>query len=108
PGISYDAATETIAVKAPATLYALGAPNMDRAIIVKIQKALSSKGFNPGDINGEYERPTALAVAAFQDAQGLVVDGQVGPDTAGALGISLTTVGPVDSDAKPAETGPKP
>jgi lysozyme family protein/peptidoglycan hydrolase-like protein with peptidoglycan-binding domain len=108
PGISYDAATETIAVKAPATLYALGAPNMDKAIIVKIQQALSSKGFNPGDINGEYERPTALAIAAFQDAQGLVVDGEVGPDTAGALGISLTAVTPIDSADTAAQGGAKP
>ncbi|UPK28464.1 peptidoglycan-binding domain-containing protein [Bradyrhizobium sp. 195] len=46
-------------------------------------------GFNPGPINGEYNDLTVAAVAAFQATKGLIVDGQVGPQTARRLKVKL-------------------
>ena len=63
---------------------------MDKAVILRIQRALASKGFGPGGIDGEFEPATVAAVLAFQRSKGLVEDGEVGPDTAAALGVSLT------------------
>ena len=53
PGIKYDSVPE-VPVRPPAELYARNAPNMDKAIIIKIQEALASTGFSPGEIDGEY------------------------------------------------------
>jgi Putative peptidoglycan binding domain len=98
PGISYNSSA-AVAVTPPELIYSLGAPDMDKGVIIKIQTALVAKGLNPGVINGEFGSDTVNAVIQFQDAQGLTVDGQVGPETATALGISLkpdaTPTGPV-------------
>src|SRR5712691_3755369 len=51
-----------------------------------IQQALKDKGFDPGEIDGQWGRRTIAAVKAFQQARGLEVDGIVGPQTARALG----------------------
>jgi uncharacterized protein (TIGR02594 family) len=50
-----------------------------------MQRALLAAGFNPGQIDGAWGPNTRSAVRAFQRAHGLFVDGQVGPDTLGAL-----------------------
>jgi lysozyme family protein/peptidoglycan hydrolase-like protein with peptidoglycan-binding domain len=105
PGIKYDSGAAPLLVTPPAALYARNAPNMDKAIIVQIQQALAAKAFSPGEIDGEFGPETEAAVVAFQLSEGLVVDGQVGPDTAGALGISLTGEKPPES-AKPVEMPP--
>ena len=89
PGISYESGL-TMAVVPPEVVYAPGAPNMVKAIIIRIQEALKVRGFDPGEIDGDFGPITQAAVAAFQEAEGLVVDGEVGPETAKALGISLT------------------
>lgn len=88
PGIDYTAGSH-IAVSGPTVLYAVDQPNMDPAKITAIQNALVGKGFSPGDVDGEYGQNTALAVVAFQQSQGLVADGEVGTETAAALGVSL-------------------
>jgi hypothetical protein len=70
---------------------------MNRDVVKRIQEALShvktgsnpDRYLNPGPIDGIYGPRTAAAVYAFQEIAGLVTDGQVGPATAGALGISL-------------------
>ncbi len=56
--------------------------------ISTIQQALAAKGFSPGNIDGQWGRRTEGAVRAFQAANGLVVDGIVGPKTAEKLGIT--------------------
>jgi lysozyme family protein/peptidoglycan hydrolase-like protein with peptidoglycan-binding domain len=110
PGIKYDSRNAVTPVKPPADLYARNAPNMESAIIVKIQEALASKGFSPGGIDGEFGPETEAAVVAFQLSEGLVADGQVGRDTADALGISLTGAKPKPAGpaAKPVEPPKKP
>src|SRR5262249_30901433 len=82
--------------------YARNTPNMDEAIIIEIQKALASKGFSPGAIDGEFGPDTEAAVVTFQLSEGLVADGEVGRDTAAALGTSLTGEKPSTS-VKPLE-----
>jgi lysozyme family protein len=108
PGIKYDSATDTMQVSPPAELYARDAPNMDMEIIKKIQGALASKGFSPGAIDGEFGPDTEAAVVAFQLSEGLVADGEVGRDTAAALGISLAGEKPVQPDVKPIPPEVKP
>jgi peptidoglycan hydrolase-like protein with peptidoglycan-binding domain len=98
-GINYTAGAP-LKVKPAEIVYEPGAPDMQKEIIVKIQRALAAKGFNPGDIDGEYGPITQAAVAEFQRAEGLVVDGSVGPETAEALGISL-----VGEEVGPLQTG---
>jgi len=89
-GINYASpGTSPQKVRPPEIVYEPGAPDMKREIIFKIQLALAAKGFDPGEIDGDYGPITQAAVAAFQRAEGLVVDGSVGPETAEALGISL-------------------
>jgi lysozyme family protein len=78
---------------------------MDIAIVKRIQQALESKGFSPGTIDGEYGPDTEAAVVAFQLSEGLVADGEVGRDTAAALGISLIGAKPADTPLQPAGTG---
>lgn len=90
PGIDYSPAAP-VKVSPPAVIYAINAPNMDKAIVTQIQEALAAKGFDPGLVDGEFGPNTQTAVLRFQEAEGLTVDGEVGPETAGALGISLTT-----------------
>jgi len=90
-------------VKPPEIVYEPGAPQMMREIIFKIQQALALKGFDPGEIDGDYRAITQAAVADFQRAVGLVVDGAVGPETAEALGISL--VGEEEGLVQPGNIG---
>jgi hypothetical protein len=97
-GINYSDGTP-VKVKPPEIVYAPDAPDMRKEIIFKIQQALAVRGFDPGEIDGEYGPITQAAVAEFQRAEGLVVDGSVGPETAEALGISLVgeEVGPLQN-----------
>jgi peptidoglycan hydrolase-like protein with peptidoglycan-binding domain len=57
--------------------------------VKEIQRALRDAGFIPGRIDGEFGPLTQAAVVAFQQVKRLVPDGEVGPRTARALGITL-------------------
>jgi uncharacterized protein (TIGR02594 family) len=57
--------------------------------ILEIQQALHAKGFDPGPHDGIRGRRTIAAIEALQAANGLVVDGIVGPVTAGRLFTTL-------------------
>lgn len=91
PGVDYS--SSRISVTGPGAIYTVDQPNMNPDKIREIQIALNSKGIDLGlqhvDVDGEYGDETALAVAAFQRIRGLIPDGEVGPDTAAALGITL-------------------
>lgn len=89
PGLSCPASGEEGEFTPPALVYRLTSPVTRGADILKIQQKLLEQGFNPEGLDGAYGPKTLAAVTAFQGAQGLMPDGEVGPDTAQALGISL-------------------
>jgi N-acetylmuramoyl-L-alanine amidase len=89
PGFDYNPANPGIAIEAVEFLYMIGMPNMRREVVRAIQRALADAGFDPGPIDGIYGHNTAAAVAAFQATNGLVVDGQVGMQTATRLKVDL-------------------
>ena len=60
------------------TLYSVGSQGSD---VMKIQQALQLAGFSPGPIDGKFGLKTKTAVQSFQSAQGLTIDGIVGPVT---------------------------
>ncbi len=55
------------------------------AAVEDLQTKLKEAGFDPGPIDGKFGPATAAAVRAYQQANGLQVDGIVGPQTRGAL-----------------------
>ena len=63
-------------------LYQVGSKGPE---VSQIQTQLQKLGFYLGPIDGIYGGGTAAAVRAFQQAQGLAVDGTVGPNTWAAL-----------------------
>jgi Mannosyl-glycoprotein endo-beta-N-acetylglucosaminidase/Putative peptidoglycan binding domain len=95
PGIEYDPGI--VPITPPTHVYAVRARGMNRDVVKHIQEALArvktgsnpDRYLNPGPIDGLYGPHTAAAVYAFQEIAGLITDGQVGPQTAAALGISL-------------------
>lgn len=64
-----------------------------------LQQRLKDLGFDPNGIDGSFGRGTETAVRAFQKANGLGVDGKVGPNTLAAL---------ESGGAAPGEAGPEP
>ena len=53
--------------------------------VTRLQEALTRRGFNPQGVDGAFGRNTRAAVMAFQRANGLEVDGVVGPNTSEKL-----------------------
>src|SRR5262249_18945078 len=104
PGITYKRG-DGLSVRPPGLIYRRNAPNMDGAIVARIQRALAANGFDLGEIDGEFGPATETAVLNFERAQGLVEDGEVGPNTAAALRISLST--PASPDEKPTVESPQ-
>ena len=60
--------------------------------VTALQQRLTDLGFDPNGIDGNFGPGTEAAVKAFQQANGLTVDGIVGPKTRAAL--QLDAVGP--------------
>lgn len=67
----------------------LTVPMMTGQDVLDLQKQLTSLGYPPGDLDGEYGPITAGAVRAFQRDHQLEVDGVVGPITRSALVAAL-------------------
>jgi len=57
-------------------------------LVERLQVALRTRGYDPGPTDGDYGPRTARAVRAYQIDRGLVPDGEAGPITLGALGVS--------------------
>lgn len=59
--------------------------NKMKTLITEIQKALVSKGYNVGVVDGVAGESTYSQVVNFQSEHGLIADGQVGPSTRALL-----------------------
>lgn len=64
-------------------------PLMQGSLVQEVQEKLASQGYFPGAIDGIYGAQVESAVIAFQAANGLVPDGEVGVLTFAALGIAV-------------------
>jgi N-acetylmuramoyl-L-alanine amidase len=89
PGIRYEEPAGRLDLAAPGVVYRLTSPFMRAEKVKEIQEKLQDSGFDPASRDGVYGPRTLAAVMAFQKAHGLVPDGEVGPETARALGVSL-------------------
>jgi hypothetical protein len=89
PGIEYSQGADPVIVGEPLVTLRLANPLMRGAFVRTVQRALKAEGFNPGPIDGLYGLQTVAAVNAFQITHGLVPDGEGGPPTTKALGISF-------------------
>jgi len=89
PHIAYEPPSPIVHYHPPNSLYGIGWANMDPQIVEAIQRALASQGLDPGPIDGVFGPSTAAAVAGFQAMTGIVVDAQVGVETAHALSVGL-------------------
>jgi hypothetical protein len=56
-------------------------PGDEGEAVVRAQELLTEAGYYSGPIDGTYGPATVAAVTAYQEANGLVVDGKVGPQT---------------------------
>lgn len=85
PGCDFKAQASITLYKSPGVILRLATPPMRGELVKQVQQALSANHFSTGPIDGVFGPYTAAAVAAFQAAEGLVVDGEVGPSTLKAL-----------------------
>ena len=81
--------SKAVQISPPEFLFAIGRTNMAKDRVRIIQRALRENGISPGPIDGTYGHVTAAAVAAYQATKGLIVDGQVGVQTARRLKVDL-------------------
>lgn len=81
--------TESLSPEAVADAAPLPSEGPER--IRRIQQALLVAGYNPGPVDGKMGRLTQKAIRDFQEAQGLSVDGKVGPKTWSRLEPYLRT-----------------
>jgi hypothetical protein len=78
------------AVQAKASVvFRLQQPMLTGPVVTAIQNALAKAGCDPGTVDGVFGKDTDAAVRRYQAAHGLGVDGEVGPATAGHLGMNL-------------------
>ena len=61
------------------------------AMVTQIQTKLKSWGYYTGAVDGAYGSGTERAVRAFQQKNGLTVDGKAGDQTLAAMGLSAVS-----------------
>jgi hypothetical protein len=83
----------------PATLE----PGSEGTEVLDLQEGLAALGYDVGGADGVYGSATANAVAAFQAAEGLPVDGTLGPETRAALRTVVQTK--LQEEAAPIRNG---
>ena len=59
--------------------------------VVALQEALTSLGFDAGEVDGKYGAATEEAVTAFQESEGLTADGIAGAETIAAINGALAS-----------------
>lgn len=93
----------TAITTAPQASYATLLPETVGIETVDIQLALSDRGYYTGTVDGLYGAETEAAVLAFQQDEGLFVDGVVGEDTLTRLELIEPEPLVDDSSAEPVE-----
>ena len=58
------------------------------ADVIQLQTRLAERGFNPGQIDGDFAGGTEAALMAFQRSEGLLADGIAGPRSLARLGLT--------------------
>jgi N-acetylmuramoyl-L-alanine amidase len=87
PGIDVRSARIPIPTRRPALVLRVKSPMMKGELVKDVQRRLRKAGFHSGPIDGVFGPQTAAAVQAFQISRGLLIDGEVGTQTAKALGV---------------------
>lgn len=82
-----------LAALAPAVEAALYKKGSNGAVVTQIQTKLKSWGYYTGSVDGVYGSGTERAVRAFQQKNGLAVDGKAGAQTLAAMGLSAGSGG---------------
>ena len=77
-----------LAALAPAVEAASYKKGSSGAVVTQIQTKLKSWGYYTGSVDGIYGSGTERAVRAFQQKNGLTVDGKAGDQTLAAMGLS--------------------
>lgn len=60
-----------------------------KVMVMRVQAALYSRGYDPGAIDGEFSDATKSALRQFQSTNGLQVTGKMTTETLTALNVSL-------------------
>ena len=87
PGVRYFMGEEVVFVEPAPPVLRVTQPMMRGPRVKAVQEALKRRGYPVGDVDSVYGPQTEAAVLALQADEGLLPDGEVGPETAGALGI---------------------
>ncbi len=82
-----------LAALAPAVEAASYKKGSNGAVVTQIQTKLKSWGYYTGSVDGVYGSGTERAVRAFQQKNGLTVDGKAGDQTLAAMGLSAVSGG---------------
>lgn len=88
PGVSYLRNEKPVVLAPPPRVLRLTNPLTRGPLIKQLQRALEQRGFQTGSADGIYGPQTADAVQMFQRQEGLVADGEAGPQTLKALGLA--------------------
>lgn len=70
---------------------------MEGIDVENVQVRLTELGYYEGEVDGIYDKELAETVRDYQEAQGLMADGVVGPDTWNAIGLSEDYIDYFDS-----------
>lgn len=80
----------------------------DTELVQMAQKELVALGYEPGNIQGELDTPTIVAISKFQAEQNMEVTGEVSPQLVGALRAAKNqgSAGAATAAAAPAAAAP--
>lgn len=85
PDVNYDRAP--IPHTPDRRILKLTRPYLEGPDVRRVEQQLAALGYHVGNVDGVFDPKTEAAVLNFQAVKGLVYDGEVGPETAGALGL---------------------